>query len=156
MKKMIFILAAIALMLTATNEMSAQGQRQGERVGQGQGQGQRMSFSERQARTLVMLTDSLDLSKTQVAAIKKVNTTYDAKFTSLREEMQNAEDRSAMRNKMRPLMDSYSKEVKAVLTEAQQVKYDVLQKNRRSNRSQRGANSTGTRAPRGQRARGTN
>lgn len=143
MKRIVYVLSALAIMLSVSNDLSAQqrgdrgqrGDRQGQGQGDRQGQGQNMSFSERQGRALKMMEDSLALSEDQVVKIKKLNKTYDTKFETMREEVMESGDRSAMRDKMQGLMETYNKDIKLLLTEDQKNKYDKLMTERRSRRS---------------------
>lgn len=142
MKRIVYVLCALAIMLSVSNDLSAQ--QRGDR-GQG-GQRQGMSFSERQGRALKMMEDSLALSDDQVLKIKKLNKTYDTKFETMREEVMESGDRSVMREKMRGLMETYHKDIKLLMSEDQKTKYDKLIAERRSRRS----------SDQGQRSRRTN
>ncbi len=147
MKRIVFILSALAIMLTVTGELSAQqgGERGNRGNGQGQGERQRMSFSERQEQNLKMLTDSLGLTADQITKIKALNKTYETKSDKMREEAAESGDRNAMREKMRSFMDDYNKDVRALLTDKQKVKFDKLQENRQSRRpSEQGERSRGS------------
>ena len=88
----------------------------------------RMDPAERIERETNMLKEKLTLSDDQVAKVKEIYTKSMEKrrqeFMAARESGQQM-DREAMRKKMKEEMDQENNAVKAILTDAQKVKFDA-------------------------------
>lgn len=112
------------------------------------GNGQRPSIGDRFERSLKVLVDSVGIDEKQVAKVEVVNSKYEKEFTVLRDEMQESENRDEMREKFKSVMTKYDKEVTAILTDDQKVKYTKIKEARIKKMKKNHANEEG-RPPRG-------
>lgn len=98
---------------------------------------------ERFDRALTLLVDSVGINEAQAVKVKAVNSKYEKTFTEARDEMQNGGDREQMREKFRSIMTEYDKEITAILTDEQNVKYKAMKQERMNQRKKQNANGQG-------------
>ena len=138
------ILLMITIFMCVFSLAQAQGQRgTGQRPagggaggGGGQGQFDPAAMVDRQVQTL---KDSISLTDAQVPKVKEIVTKYSAEMRTMRES--GGFDREAMT----AIQTKQSTEIKALLTDAQKVKYDKYMANRRGFGGQGGGGGRGPR-----------
>lgn len=116
-------LALILVMFLSINSVWAQQQRSEQRI----------SIEERQKQELQQLKSALDINEAQETQIVKLQTAFAKESKTLRSGMSQNSDRQAMREQMNTLRKKYDTDVKAVLTDAQKVKYEELLAKRKEN-----------------------
>lgn len=115
------------------------------------GPGGRPGPGERFDRMLNVLVDSVGIDGAQTEKVKVVNTKYQKIFEEARQQMQDGADREQMREKFRSTMLEYDKEISAILTKEQNVKYDKVKANRRARMQRERPNGPRPEGERGQR-----
>lgn len=136
MKRFLF-LALLLTTFTAT-EVFAQDQNFESREGRNRGD---RDPAARIAAQVEELTDGLKLTPEQVTQVTEILTLNQEKMKALRESA--GEDRSALRGKMRPLMEEADKQIEAVLTKKQLKKYANVKAARRQQGPRGGGRSGG-------------
>lgn len=99
------------------------------------GQGRRMDPEEMAKRNTAMMKDSLDLTSDQLNKVDEINLEAAIKMNKAFEEASG--DRESMRATMGKLNEETNKKLKAVLTESQWDKYEVILEERRKQRQGR-------------------
>ncbi len=87
-------------------------------------QRQKMSVDDR----VKHLTEQLTLSKAQADSVRVIYEAVDKKRSAMYKE--HSDDRSAMREEMKKVMDGVDASIEAFLTKEQKGKYDVIKKER--------------------------
>lgn len=107
------------------------------------GQRQRMSPEQREK----AFVDKLGLDASQQAKYHAISEKYSAKMKDMRQQMRGADEsaRQEMFPKMRELMTSQNKEVRAILNADQIKKFDEMQKQREARMKNRGMRPAGQR-----------
>ena len=128
MKKVIFVVAAVAL--TASLGMAQPGG------------GQRMSREERQKimkERYAELCKMLELSDEAAVKVDSINLRYDKQLMELMSSRSRGGDREAMRSKMQDIQKARTAEVKALMNDEQAKKYDKwLEEERAKDAARRG------------------
>ena len=156
-KKLRFPLLVIILMLGA---LSASGQNQGQRQGQGQGQGQGQrqgqgrNFTEDDVKQRVdRLSESLEMTDEQEAAILKFELDAYKKNQVERQKLMDAGDREAMRSYMQEQKKVRDVKYAEILTEEQMKEYAKIleerQQQMRDRNKERNPEQDGERSERG-------
>jgi periplasmic protein CpxP/Spy len=118
-------LVAITLMMVGTTAMAQ---------GPGQGKHQMKSASERANSETETLTTTLELTSEQKAQVLQINLVYAAKdsvrFAAMRNKQSAQTDRETIMKEMQAERTAQTTEIKALLTEDQQTKYDAYLKER--------------------------
>ena len=125
--KLFKTIAAVALLVLSTSIMA-------------QGQGNRRSTSERAKTETDNITKAVELTADQAAKVLAINLKYAAKDSIRRAEMRASGatmDREAMMKISTEQLAAQTIEVKAVMTDAQKVKYDAYLKEREAARAAR-------------------
>lgn len=123
MKKLLFYILSIQLILTINSAVMAQ---QG---GGRRGNMEPKEFAERQTN---QMKESLELSDKQLPKIEALNLKYAEKMKAARDEA--GDDRDAMRSSMTAMMKEKDVVLKQILTEEQWTKFEKERKERMQNR----------------------
>lgn len=97
---------------------------------------QRLSSEERVQRQVEQLQQKLNLTADQKAKVTAIFTAQSQSIDSLRKASNG--DFQAMRGKMKPIMDTSDKQLRAVLTNDQQKTYEAYRQEQRSRMQQEG------------------
>ena len=125
--KLFKTIAAVALLVLSTSVMA-------------QGQGNRRSSSERAKTETDLIAKTVELNADQTAKVLVINLKYAAKDSIRMVEMRASGatmDRAAMTKVTTEQRAAQAVEVKAVMTDAQKVKYDAYLKEREAQRAAR-------------------
>ncbi|MGD1840232.1 MAG: hypothetical protein ACFB0B_04950 [Thermonemataceae bacterium] len=106
---------------------------------QAQQKGKDMSPEERAEMQTSKLDEKLDLSDEQETSIKAINLQANTDLQALREEAQGSEqnDRKALLKQSREIQQQRESDIRATLTEDQQVTYDEMIEKQKQNRREK-------------------
>ena len=131
-RQFLFAIVLVVLALAAAPAAHAQGPG-----------GMNASPDERAAQRITVLTERVQLTASQAAAVKPILVKMFTEQTALFQKMQAGGDRTAMRTEMQALRTKYDAEIVAQLTEAQKKLYQALSVEEAARRANRGAGGDG-------------
>jgi hypothetical protein len=100
--------------------------------------GMNASPDERAAQRITVLTERVQLTAPQAAAVKPILVKMFTEQTAIFQKMQAGGDRAAVRTEMQALRTKYDAEIAAQLTEAQKKSYQALVEEEAARRGNRG------------------